>query len=263
MNISGIYKIQSKIKPERIYIGSGLNVPVRWRSHLKDLRRSKHHSKKLQYHYDKYGEADLQFSILLGCEKEDLIKTEQYFIDSYNPYFNICKIAGNCTGRKVSEETRRKISISNLGRKSWHAGLRGVFSQETLEKMRQSHLGKKTSQTTESKEKIRISMMGNKKGEGHKWTEDRREKIKQTRVKNGNGNGHFGIKQSPETTEKIRKANLGQKRTIEARQKMRIAHIGKKYSEETKAKMSLSRMGHITSKETRRKLSISNTKKKI
>jgi group I intron endonuclease len=85
MRISGIYRIQSKIKSERIYIGSAVDINDRWRCHLKDLRNNKHHSKKLQRHYDKYGEVDLQLSILLGCEKEDLLKTEQYFIDSYNP----------------------------------------------------------------------------------------------------------------------------------------------------------------------------------
>ncbi len=29
-NISGVYKIQSKIKPERIYIGSSVNINSRW-----------------------------------------------------------------------------------------------------------------------------------------------------------------------------------------------------------------------------------------
>lgn len=30
MNISGIYQIQSKCKPKRIYIGSGVNIQRRW-----------------------------------------------------------------------------------------------------------------------------------------------------------------------------------------------------------------------------------------
>jgi GIY-YIG catalytic domain. len=64
MNTSGIYKIESKLKPERIYIGSAINIGQRWRVHLSDLRKQKHHSKKLQNHYNKYGEVDLSFSIL-------------------------------------------------------------------------------------------------------------------------------------------------------------------------------------------------------
>ena len=76
MKISGIYKIESKIKPERIYIGSAVNISRRWNWHYGALRNGRHHSLKLQRHYDKYGESDLQFIILLGCEKEDLIKIE-------------------------------------------------------------------------------------------------------------------------------------------------------------------------------------------
>jgi len=98
--ISAIYKIQSLIKPERVYIGSAINIGNRWNIHLFKLRRKEHHSLKLQNHFNKYGEADLQFSILLGCDKEDLIKTEQYFIDSYKPWFNICQFAGSPLGSK-------------------------------------------------------------------------------------------------------------------------------------------------------------------
>jgi len=109
MKISGIYKIQSAIKPNRVYIGSAVNINHRWNCHLSDLRKNKHHSKKLQNHLNKYGESDLLFSILLGCPKEDLIKNEQYFLDSYKPYFNICQIASSQFGLKRSEETKNKM----------------------------------------------------------------------------------------------------------------------------------------------------------
>jgi group I intron endonuclease len=117
MKISGIYKIQSKIKPKRIYIGSAKNILIRWKLHLRSLRLNKHHSALLQRHYNKYSESDLLFSVLLGCDKEDLIKTEQYFLDSYQPYFNICKIAGSSLGRKHSEESKKKMSESAKKRK--------------------------------------------------------------------------------------------------------------------------------------------------
>jgi len=93
-NISGIYQIQSKIKPERIYIGSAVNINHRWECHISDLQLNKHHSKKLQRHFNKYGKDDLVFSVLVTCEKEQLIQFEQYYLDFYHPYFNVCKIAG-------------------------------------------------------------------------------------------------------------------------------------------------------------------------
>lgn len=74
LNISGIYQIQSKCKPERKYIGSALNIRVRKNIHLYDLRRNKHSSIKLQRHYNKYGQDDLIYSVLMFCDVEDLIK---------------------------------------------------------------------------------------------------------------------------------------------------------------------------------------------
>lgn len=109
MKITGIYQIQSKIKPERIYIGSSINIKNRWGHHLTELRRNDHENNRLQNHFNKYGEVDLQFSILLNCEIEDLIKIEQYFIDSHNPFFNICKIAGSTRGYRHSEEIKEKM----------------------------------------------------------------------------------------------------------------------------------------------------------
>lgn len=115
MKTSGIYKIQSIAKPERIYIGSAVNIGHRWNCHLSDLRKSKHHSTKLQRHYNKYGESDLQFSIVFRCKEKYLLEIEQQFIDSHNPYFNECKIAGNCLGIKRSEEARRNMSKAHQG----------------------------------------------------------------------------------------------------------------------------------------------------
>ena len=109
---SGVYKIQSKVKPERVYIGSAVSIPERWGNHLYRLARNDHHSIKLQRHYNKYGKNDLVFSIIVGCDKDDLIVTEQFYIDAYNPWFNICSKAGSLLGFKHSEETKKKMSES-------------------------------------------------------------------------------------------------------------------------------------------------------
>ena len=194
MKISGIYKIQSICKPDRFYIGSAVNIHNRWIRHHKDLRARCHHSKKLQRHYDKYGEADLQFSVLLGCPKEDLIKTEQYFLDSYKPYFNGCMTAGSTLGMKLSEEAKRKLS--------------------------KVHKGKKMSE--EAKVKLGLRSRGNKNMLGKHHSEETKQKMSVNRTKY-----YTGKHQSEETKKKLSIVNTGKHHSEETKQKMSDAKKGK------------------------------------
>jgi group I intron endonuclease len=219
MKISGIYKIQSKCKPNRSYIGSAVNIHKRWQYHHEDLRRGNHHSKKLQRHYDKYGEADLQFSVIVGCDKADLIKTEQYFIDSYRPYFNSSLTAGSTMGMSLTPEHKKKLSDAHKGKPSWNKGLhirtndalitwrnsggvnhnkgkKGLLkhSDETRRKMSEAHKGRKKSEETrrnmsraqrerpkEINRKISKAMEGNKRSLGKHHTEEAKIKISMAR----------------------------------------------------------------------------------
>lgn len=104
----GIYKISSIVHPDRIYVGSAVDILSRWYIHKSDFKLSRRHSPHFQRHYDKYGKDDLVFSIIATCAKEDLILVEQAFIDSYKPYFNGCKTAGNTLGFKHSIESKEK-----------------------------------------------------------------------------------------------------------------------------------------------------------
>lgn len=169
MNIPAIYKIQSIVKPERCYIGSAVNIGKRWYEHLRDLKMNRHHCSKLQNHFNKYKEADLQFSILLGCDKNDLLKTEQYFLDSYNPYFNSLKIAGSALGRKQTEEAKLKMSNSKKGIR---------FTEEHKRKLSEAWKNRKPV-TEETKKKLSLCHKG-KPAKGHKQTEETKRKIGET-----------------------------------------------------------------------------------
>lgn len=113
MKISGIYRIESKFYPKRTYIGSSVDIHKRWHQHLNVLRANKHHSQKLQRHYNKYGESDLQFSILLGCDEEDLAKVEQFFLDAYPLYFNISNTTIYTYNRRQHVLKKRRILESH------------------------------------------------------------------------------------------------------------------------------------------------------
>lgn len=155
MKLSGIYQIQSKCKPERFYIGSSFYINRRWWKHLRDLELNKHHSIKLQRHYNKYGKSDLQFSVLLICSKDSLIRIEQYFIDYYDPWFNECKFAYSCLGVKRSEETLKKMRLSQKGR---------IVTEEVKQKISKSLFGRHLSK--EHSKNISKSLIGNKRSLG-------------------------------------------------------------------------------------------------
>ena len=172
MKLSGIYKIQSKKKPERIYIGSSVDIHSRWSYHRRGLIRGDHANSRPQNHFNKYGLNDLEFSVIVGGDKNMIIALEQFYIDALNPWFNICPTAGTPVGishekrrgkptwnkgKKLSEEHKKRIAESMAGEKNpmygkpspkkgqkstyvtpWK-GKTGRYSEATLEKMRKSN----------------------------------------------------------------------------------------------------------------------------
>ena len=161
-NKAGVYKIESIINNKRIYIGSSVAMLQRKRHHLYTLRHNKHHSKKLQRHFNKYGENDLIFSVVLYCEECEVLQKEQEYLDLFSPYFNNCKTAGNRLGMKHSEETKRKIGLWNIGRTD---GIGRKLSDETKAKLSKLNSGKLNKffgrhHTEESKQKMSKASIG-------------------------------------------------------------------------------------------------------
>lgn len=152
---TGIYKIQSIRKRHKIYIGSAVNIMVRWQNHLSLLSRGKHPNNKLQNHYNKYGKVDLEFEILICCDRESLIPSEQFYIDAFNPWFNLRPTAQDNTGFIHSEITKKKISTAKKGKpikKGRH------LTDEHKRKLSESHKGKQprlgSKHTEETKRKL-------------------------------------------------------------------------------------------------------------
>jgi group I intron endonuclease len=189
MNYSGIYKIESKLEPDRCYIGSAINIGRRWNTHLRDLKNGVHHSIKLQRHCDKYGRGDLMFSIINECDKSKLLKTEQTYIDLLIPYFNNCMTAGSQLGAKRSDEFRERLREVNTGKK---------HSEETKKKMSNSRMGRISGMkgkhlTPEHKKKLSITRIGKIT---HEWADESRKKASES---------HKGITFSEERKQGMRK----------------------------------------------------------
>ncbi len=136
--VCGIYQIRNLVS-NKIYIGSSTRLYQRKSRHLYDLRRNIHPNTHLQSAYNKYGEENLVFEILITCTKSLLVWYEQQFIDQWKPEYNIRKIAESnlgITGRVCSEETKEKISQAQIGKK------RNPLSEEHKLKISMAHKGK-------------------------------------------------------------------------------------------------------------------------
>ena len=204
--MTGIYIIQSKIHPGRFYIGSALNINKRFKAHEGYLKRNEHHSSKLQRHFNKYGWDDLEFFILEQFDfisNEHLLSREQYYIDTLNPWFNVSKIAGNCTGVKHSKKTRKKMSIAQQGKKC---------SEATKEKIRIIRTGTKAS--PETCKKLSDVLKGKKKPP---FSEEHIKHLVES---------HMGYVMPQEQVDKIRKGNEGKKRTPEMIETYRRVNTG-------------------------------------
>ena len=134
---SGIYKITFMGKE---YVGSAKNVKQRINRHISELKNNRHHNQKLQNEFNKHKVDALDYVILEEVDIEHLIEREQYYIDTINPYYNICRTAGNTLGVLHSEEM--KAYFSKI-RKGWQVSRGRVLSQETKDKIAAKAIGRK------------------------------------------------------------------------------------------------------------------------
>lgn len=140
-NQAGIYHWINKETGES-YVGSAVNLKKRFATYYSQCRieevlsRSKSH---ILSAIQKYGYSNFRLEILEYCDPDDLIKREQFYIDSIKPEYNILLVAGSSLGVIPSEETKMKISKALKGRS---------LLEETKEKMSEVRKGKKLSEKT-------------------------------------------------------------------------------------------------------------------
>ena len=150
-------------------------------------------------------------------------------------------------GEKLSEETKQKLRLANLGKK---------HSEETIRKMSGKtpwNKGKKGI-VKQSKETIQKRI---KKTTGQKRTTEQKERM--SKAQKGLG---LGRKQSPETIRKRSASLIGHEVNEETREKIRIGNLGKKRSKETRKKISVAGKGRKQSEEEKKKRADSNRGKK-
>lgn len=185
----GVYAIVHRAT-ERRYIGSSNAIENRWRQHVSELSRGKHHSSHLQNAWRKYGAEAFDFVVLEICGADERCDREQAWLDvtrsadaAYG--FNHSMTAHVAT---PSVEGRARISASRKGKTF------GPRAPEVGRKIAASLRGKP--QTAERRAKISAALMGKTKGRPH----------------------------SSEHTEKIRLASARYRHSDESRQKIVANH---------------------------------------
>jgi len=155
LNISGVYTITSP--SGGVYVGSAVLVRRRWHQHKITLRGQKHKNPTLQSAWNKYGEDQMKFALLLVCSRSDLLFFEQRAIDALKPRYNICPVAGTTTGGRWTDERRERARARMTGTK---------HSPESIAKMVAARTGRPCSEA--AKEKIRAQ----------RWTHSEEAKAK-------------------------------------------------------------------------------------
>ena len=176
-----IYQIKNLVN-NKIYIGQTTqhNVATRWAEHIKSITSDKDSYLIRAFRY--HGLENFIFNVIIEISDDQLDKAE-------------------------TEEILKKNSLSPNGYNIREGGSRGKHSQESIDKIRESHIGK--THTDETKEKLRQLNLGKKK--------------------------------TIETKEKNRQSMLGKPKTRESIEKSAKARTGLKRSDDVKEKISSSR----------------------
>ena len=210
---SGIYGIVCTAN-DKWYVGQSVDISSRRASHFSSLRRGKHFNRHLQAAYVKYGSAAFEFRVLELCS-EDMLDTRECSWIRY--YVSNCAVFGyNLEGggngkKRVSVETRARMSASGLGRK---------HSAATRARLADVNRGKRHSAKTRAK--LSAAGLGR--------PVSTLTRVKLSRI-------HTGKSVSDATRVRIAAARRGTRASELTRLKMSIAHTGRTCSESTRQEM--------------------------
>jgi group I intron endonuclease len=189
LNKSGIYAIRNVVNG-KVYVGkTSQPFHSRWRTHRRLLQSGRHDNRHLQSSWLKYGGSSFEFSIL-----EEIPRDQPLMIGQRESYWaTILKASDRVYGYNLEVVVPDGHTIS----------------EETRERQRAAHLGKKQSP----------------------------EAIAKTAA------AHRGMKRSSETRARLRQANTGQIMSENQRALLSLSRRGIPLSEEWRAHMSAVRKG--------------------
>jgi group I intron endonuclease len=146
------------------YVGSAVNLSRRLRTYYipSELKRIDNYISRaiILHNHSAFSLAILEHIDISNLSKENarklILEREQYYIDSFNPEYNILLIAGSTLGFIHTVETKTLISKARKGKFS---------SAETKAKLREAKTGEKNpnfgkTHTAETKAKLSVANLG-------------------------------------------------------------------------------------------------------
>lgn len=133
---TGIYRWTNLITGDS-YVGSAVDLSRRLTNYFSPAFLNKELKKGNSIIYNallKHGYSNFKLDILEYCLPVELIKREQYYIDSLNPTYNIFKVAGSSFGFKHSEATKEILREKSTGRIHTEATLSKISVNNSMSK---------------------------------------------------------------------------------------------------------------------------------
>ncbi len=179
INASYVYCILNT-QTNRRYVGSTINYSHRKADHIHRLRKGVHYSQAMQNDYDEFGEESFvvfKLEEVLTFDNKELFDREQYWMDKYQPVYNVNPKAGNT----FTDYAREKS-------KEWH--------------IKKGH----RVQSQEEKDKRSTSLKKFYKEHPNYLSISEEQKQHLSKINTGKNNPNWGKTRSQETLDKMAKS---------------------------------------------------------
>ena len=226
---TGVYCITNTRSGLR-YVGSAAwSFAKRWSKHKTDLRRNVHSNQRLQNVFNKYGAESLVFTVLRYCEPEECLHFEQLFMDHFESTnkalgYNMAPKAGHTRGMKMSEATKRKMSLAKRGKHTQ------PLSAETKARISAALTGRTgPPQSDETRKKQSLAKLGKPKSleAREKMSAAKKGRRQSDEVIARQAESRRGRKASQEHRDNISRALKGKPKSAEHRRHLAEANLAK------------------------------------
>ena len=142
-HVVGIYIIKN-IDNGKVYIGQSVDVEYRICNHFSCLKHNRHDNEHMQRAYNRNPDCFV-WELLEKCNEDELDEKEINYIkiyDSTNPCKGYNRSFGGQSYHRATEETKKKMSLSKIGKK---------FTEEHRRKIGEANRRRKLSKETKAK----------------------------------------------------------------------------------------------------------------